>query len=113
MAWNVGRTPPASGNMITAGHGPAPSGVCKAASQVPSDVCIDTSRSGMRLLSESVGPMLSPAHTGRVIGAPNHSCSARAIMHVVSTDDASMLAPYRVLDLTDGRAELATFVLAG
>ncbi|HEU4841869.1 MAG TPA: CoA transferase, partial [Ilumatobacteraceae bacterium] len=24
-----------------------------------------------------------------------------------------MLAPYRVLDLTDGRAELATFVLAG
>jgi crotonobetainyl-CoA:carnitine CoA-transferase CaiB-like acyl-CoA transferase len=25
----------------------------------------------------------------------------------------SMLAPYRVLDLTDGRAELATFVLAG
>lgn len=26
---------------------------------------------------------------------------------------ASMLAPYRVLDLTDGRAELATFVLAG
>ncbi len=27
--------------------------------------------------------------------------------------DASMLAPYRVLDLTDGRAELATFVLAG
>ncbi len=28
-------------------------------------------------------------------------------------DPASMLAPYRVLDLTDGRAELATFVLAG
>jgi crotonobetainyl-CoA:carnitine CoA-transferase CaiB-like acyl-CoA transferase len=27
--------------------------------------------------------------------------------------DAAMLAPYRVLDLTDGRAELATFVLAG
>src|SRR5437764_2119521 len=27
--------------------------------------------------------------------------------------DASMLTPYRVLDLTDGRAELATFVLAG
>src|SRR6476659_9502824 len=26
---------------------------------------------------------------------------------------ASMLSPYRVLDLTDGRAELATFVLAG
>jgi crotonobetainyl-CoA:carnitine CoA-transferase CaiB-like acyl-CoA transferase len=26
---------------------------------------------------------------------------------------ATMLAPYRVLDLTDGRAELATFVLAG
>ena len=26
---------------------------------------------------------------------------------------AAMLAPYRVLDLTDGRAELATFVLAG
>jgi crotonobetainyl-CoA:carnitine CoA-transferase CaiB-like acyl-CoA transferase len=26
---------------------------------------------------------------------------------------SSMLAPYRVLDLTDGRAELATFVLAG
>ena len=24
-----------------------------------------------------------------------------------------MLAPYRVLDLTDGRAELATFMLAG
>src|SRR5688500_4703672 len=24
-----------------------------------------------------------------------------------------MLAPYRVLDLTDGRAELATFVMAG
>jgi crotonobetainyl-CoA:carnitine CoA-transferase CaiB-like acyl-CoA transferase len=33
-------------------------------------------------------------------------------MHVVPTND-SMLAPYRVLDLTDGRAELATFVLAG
>jgi crotonobetainyl-CoA:carnitine CoA-transferase CaiB-like acyl-CoA transferase len=31
-------------------------------------------------------------------------------MHGVSN---SMLAPYRVLDLTDGRAELATFVLAG
>src|SRR3954470_7611518 len=27
--------------------------------------------------------------------------------------NASMLSPYRVLDLTDGRAELATFVLAG
>ncbi|MET0327040.1 MAG: CoA transferase, partial [Ilumatobacteraceae bacterium] len=27
--------------------------------------------------------------------------------------DATMLAPYRVLDLSDGRAELATFVLAG
>ena len=27
--------------------------------------------------------------------------------------DASMLTPYRVLDLTDGRAELATFILAG
>src|SRR4051812_47664843 len=26
---------------------------------------------------------------------------------------ASMLAPYRALDLTDGRAELATFILAG
>src|SRR6187200_2314390 len=26
---------------------------------------------------------------------------------------AAMLSPYRVLDLTDGRAELATFVLAG
>src|SRR3954451_12755411 len=26
---------------------------------------------------------------------------------------ASMLSPYRVLDLTDGRAELATFILAG
>src|SRR3954453_13885249 len=26
---------------------------------------------------------------------------------------ASMLSPYRVLDLTDGRADLATFVLAG
>ena len=33
-------------------------------------------------------------------------------MHAVPTD-AAMLAPYRVLDLTDGRAELATFVLAG
>ncbi|MCU1504372.1 MAG: Crotonobetainyl-CoA:carnitine CoA-transferase CaiB-like acyl-CoA transferase [Ilumatobacteraceae bacterium] len=33
-------------------------------------------------------------------------------MHVVPTA-SSMLAPYRVLDLTDGRAELATFVLAG
>src|SRR5215218_2515944 len=33
-------------------------------------------------------------------------------MQPVGTD-ASMLAPYRVLDLTDGRAELATFVLAG
>src|SRR5687767_13298184 len=31
-------------------------------------------------------------------------------MHGVAS---SMLAPYRVLDLTDGRAELATFVLAG
>src|SRR5688500_16421327 len=27
--------------------------------------------------------------------------------------DGSMLAPFRVLDLTDARAELATFVLAG
>src|SRR6476646_2859540 len=33
-------------------------------------------------------------------------------MHGVPTQ-ASMLAPYRVLDLTDARAELATFVLAG
>ena len=29
------------------------------------------------------------------------------------SERAPMLAPYRVLDLTDGRAELATFVLAG
>ncbi|HMK12280.1 MAG TPA: CoA transferase [Acidimicrobiales bacterium] len=28
-------------------------------------------------------------------------------------NDGGMLAPYRVLDLTDGRAELATFVMAG
>src|SRR3954468_14847616 len=33
-------------------------------------------------------------------------------MQVVAAT-ATMLAPYRVLDLTDGRAELATFVLAG
>src|SRR3954468_4751766 len=33
-------------------------------------------------------------------------------MHGVPTV-ASMLSPYRVLDLTDGRAELATFVMAG
>ena len=32
-------------------------------------------------------------------------------MHVVST--SSMLEPYRVVDLTDGRADLAGFVLAG
>ena len=32
-SWNAARTPPASGNMITAGHGPAPSGVCRLASQ--------------------------------------------------------------------------------
>ena len=32
---------------------------------------------------------------------------------MLGVTDASMLAPYRVLDLTDGRAELATFVLAG
>src|SRR4249919_1837534 len=44
MAWKVGRTPPASGYMITAGHGPAPSGVCRLASQVPSGVGISTSR---------------------------------------------------------------------
>src|SRR5215213_9274813 len=44
MSWNVGRTPPASGNMITAGHGPAPAGVCRLASRVPSGVSIITSR---------------------------------------------------------------------
>ena len=27
--------------------------------------------------------------------------------------EATMLAPYRVLDLTDGRAELATAIVAG
>jgi crotonobetainyl-CoA:carnitine CoA-transferase CaiB-like acyl-CoA transferase len=39
----------------------------------------------------------------------------RANMHgvVTAADSTSMLSPYRVLDLTDGRAELATFVLAG
>ena len=44
MSWNVARRPPASGNMITAGHGPAPSGVCRLASHVPSGVGIETSR---------------------------------------------------------------------
>jgi crotonobetainyl-CoA:carnitine CoA-transferase CaiB-like acyl-CoA transferase len=34
-------------------------------------------------------------------------------MILVMSNDGSMLSPYRVLDLTDGRAELASFVLAG
>lgn len=38
MARNVGRTPPASGYITTAGHGPPESGVCRLTGQAPSAV---------------------------------------------------------------------------
>ena len=54
-----------------------------------------------------------PAGRTRVrSGAPGSSRGAVGL-ESCSAWLSSMLAPYRVLDLTDGRAELATFVLAG
>src|ERR1039457_4664355 len=38
------RIPPASGNMITAGHGPSPTGMLRAAGQAPSAASISTMR---------------------------------------------------------------------
>ena len=53
-------------------------------------------------------------HQRRPLTAPEHAAGRhdRGNMPGVPTD-ATMLAPYRVLDLTDGRAELATAILAG
>ena len=69
MSRNVGRSPPASGNMITAGHGPAPSGVCRLASHVPSGVGIETSRCVIGASSRSGCPDVvtgepQPIHRG-------------------------------------------------
>src|SRR5215211_564413 len=74
MSWNVARTPPASGNMMTAGHGPLPSGVCRLAPKVPSGVVIDTSRCGIRDLLEldclDVGIGAAPPTTGALERLP-------------------------------------------
>src|ERR1039458_5696781 len=40
----VSRIPPASGNMITAGQGPSPTGMLSAAGQIPSAASISTER---------------------------------------------------------------------
>src|SRR3954447_16961398 len=67
MAWNVSRTPPASGNMMTAGQGPDPSGVWRVASHVPSGVGMDTSRCGIGLSSVSVLPPMLPPRGPAVV----------------------------------------------
>ena len=70
-------------------------------------------------------PLRHPPEPPRVEdqdGRDHRRALTAARVHVPGTDrgnmpavptEATMLAPYRVLDLTDGRAELATFILAG
>src|SRR5215218_7318427 len=79
MSWNVGRTPPASGYMITAGHGPVPSGVCKLAPKAPSGVVIDTSRCGIRDLLEENCCDVGTSAPSPTTGAPG--CSTPAGYH--------------------------------
>ena len=47
MSWNVSRTPPASGNMTTADHGPVPLGVCRVTGHAPSGVVTVAETLGM------------------------------------------------------------------
>ena len=56
MARNVGRAPPASGYITTAGQGPSPSGVCSVTGQEPSAVVTVSEMLGMGSVLLSGGP---------------------------------------------------------